>query len=203
MSASFDDMMTSDELLDIKPDISVLCRHTSTSNSVCLDIKPDSSHDCPSATSSQQLDVQSAICKTETCEEQFDLKTHACVLCENLQLAICDQQLHQIPLVLMDEFDITKLVYPIISVPQQNNVDANVITNDDLCDKPYICIDCGYQLGSIVLYKIHALCHSREKSFLCNICHQQFRSRKQLLAHSTARCPGRSDFCFCVDLSCL
>ena len=187
MSTSFDD------ITDIKPDISVLCHDSSTTNTDCRDIKPNIVCECDSTPTadSQQFDLLPAVCKTDSDDVQFDQKPHMCVLCDNLQLIICDEKLHQIPLVLMNEFDVAQLVYPIIQKPHANDLDKTNILNDDPSYKPYLCIKCGKGLHSIAQWRNHTMLHTRVKQFNCSVCHQQFLTRQHLLTHSTTRCPAR------------
>ena len=185
MSAAYDDALTTcNELVNLQPDISVLCHDISTTNSDCVDIKPEIG--CVNrATSSSR---NQSDCKIEAAYEQFDVKSPTCVMCDKLHLLVRDEKLHQIPLVLMDEFDITKLVYPLLTSSQASEI---LILNEKPSNRRYICIECGQGLCTIAQWKVHTMRHSGGKPFQCTGCHQQFWYRKQLLTHSTVECRTR------------
>ena len=69
-------MTACNEVADIKPDISVLCRDTSSTDSDYLNIKREDECDYTPMTSSQQFDVQSSVSQLQVDEEQFDVKLH-------------------------------------------------------------------------------------------------------------------------------
>jgi len=176
---------------DIKPDISVLCCDTSATYADSLDVKPCISYGNTTTANSQHSAVLPPACEVEMDRDDgyIDQKPLPCVVCNNI--STCDEKLHQRSRVLMDEFDITKLVYPIISTPELSCPNRMTIQNDSVSVKPYICMDCGVALCSITHWKIHTMQHSGQKPYSCTVCHQQFCTRKQLLSHSASRCPGR------------
>ena len=189
MSVSFKDV----DMEDIKPDIGVLCCDTSAAYADSLVVKPCIPSGNITTTSSQHSAVLPPDCEVEMDRDDgyIDQKPHPCVVCNNI--STCDEKLHQRSLVLMDEFDITKLVYPIVSTRELSYLNRKTIQNDSVYDKPYICMDCGIALCSITRWKIHTMRHSGQKPYSCTVCHQQFWTRKQLLSHSDSatRCPGR------------
>jgi len=187
MSTSFNEPEVCDELIDIKPDISVLCHEMSATVGDSLDVKPEITCDNTPTTSCQNIAVQSSVMVAAD-QEYVDHKPLACTVCHYLPK--CDVRFHQKPFVLMDEFDITKLVYPVISKPQASDLDVPT-AQDNTSDKPYICMECDVALESITKWKLHTMHHSGQKHYRCTVCDQQFWTRKRLLTHSTARCPGR------------
>ena len=184
---------TGDEQIDIKPDISMLCCNTLHTNTDCLNVKCEGVDDCTSTTSSYNADVQTDS-DVDADEEQFDTKPLACVQCHNL-LSYDDDKLNMVPLVVMKQFDVTKLVYPL---PNDTSHGRNLPTNNsqglvigDPLDKPYICFYCGKGLRSIAQHRIHSATHSIEKSFRCTECDQQFWTQKQVVMHLMMQCTGR------------
>jgi hypothetical protein len=185
---------------DIKPDVRVWCFETLSSISDSFDVKPELSDvafdNKTSTTSSQSIEFQSSVGTSNGVEDRVGDEPHACVLCHKLYphqpVSYCDEKLHQLPLVLMDEFDITKLIYPVISKPQASEMlFSNVMLSEELAIKPYICMECGEGHPSITQWKIHEMRHSGIKPFCCGHCHGQFWTRKQLLTHSISKCLSR------------
>ena len=127
--SSLGDAMTANcnkELLDIKPDVRVWCFETLSTITDSFDVKPElpdvACDNKTPTTSSQCFEFQSSVGANNGVEERIGHEPHACVLCHKLYphqpVPYRDEKLHQLPLVLMDEFDITKLIYPVISTPQ-------------------------------------------------------------------------------------
>ena len=124
-------------------------------------------------------------------------KPQSCCLCRNL--SYCDEKLHQQPFVVIKQ------------IKQHNIIDMHDVRNGrSLCKnrfsstdnlqrcvcrniirRPYICMECCKELGSITRSKIHMMHHTGVKPYFCPMCYQQFCSRKQLLGHSIVNCPGR------------
>jgi len=189
MSTSLNEPEVCDELIDIKPDISVLCHEMSATVGDSLDVKPEITCDNTPTTSCKNIAVQSSVQGSADQEEYVDHKPLACTVCHYLPM--CDERLHQKPLVLIDEFDITKFVYPIISKQQACNLDVLTTQDNNESDKPYICMECDVALESITKWKLHTMHHVGQKPYRCTVCRHQFLTRKQLLTHSTVRCLGR------------
>ena len=109
-----------EELLDIKPDIRILCCETLSTNTDSFDVKPEVAFGNKTpTTSSKCFEFQSFVGVNNGVKEQIGHEPRACVLCHKLYphqpQPYRDEKLHQLPLVLMDEFDIAKLIYPVIS----------------------------------------------------------------------------------------
>jgi len=82
-----------DELVDIKPDISVLCHDTSTTNTNSFDIKPDSSSGDAPICSNQCFGMLASVGEIKGNKEQFDRKQ------------LRNEKLNQLPLDLVDGLD--------------------------------------------------------------------------------------------------
>ena len=156
MLASFDETTAAlNDEIDIKPDISVLCGNVST-------------------TPTMHFPTHTPTADSVAAETQVDHKPHACIVCRNL--SFYDAKLHQLQRVVMREFDVTKLVYPTTSQSQADDTDIQTDLNENMSDKPYICIECGNGLRTISQWNIHTARHY---------------GVKQRMIHSALRYPGR------------
>ena len=99
MSASVEELADcDDELLDIKPDISVLCADSCTTNADLYNwnIMPEmASSNCTLTADSHEFDTEPFVLKLEA----YDEPPHTSDLCDKLQLPECDEKLHQRPFV--------------------------------------------------------------------------------------------------------
>ena len=175
-----------DEQMDIKPDISLLCCHSLHTDNDCSNVKTEPLSDSTPTTSRYDVDVPAdGYAGLE--HDELDVKPLACVPGHN-RLSSDDDKLNQLPLVVMKEFDVTKLVY---QLPNSLPRGCKPHAIGDPLSKPYICFECGKGLRSTVEWKIHTATHSCEKSFRCTECDEQFWTQKQVVMHVMMHCPGR------------
>jgi hypothetical protein len=165
---------TSMDCLDVKPDVKLLGHITPTTSNQYSDVKPS---DC-----ADWLSVN----------VDPDQKPDSCVMCR--YVSPYDMRLHQIPLVVMKEFDVSKLVYQLpADNPHENEMFAMKIEQpceiqvhaDDLS---YICFECDKRLRSVTRFRLHMALHSGVKPYTCDLCFHHFWTRRQVLRHNKKCC---------------
>jgi len=103
-TTSFKKPTVYNEDFDTKPSVSLLCDDTSASSRMsCLDVKPD-----VAATNSN-------LCSAEW-EIQVDSKPQLCILCDKLSLPACDTKLHQRPVIVISQLDMTNMFHLLTDV---------------------------------------------------------------------------------------